>query len=115
MSKTKRKPAPQVKCPYCDHVGSSRGLFSHVRLAHQGKTIEKSDEWRQHPYSVNKAANNKIQNSLGKRPRKPIKHTTYGEAIGSALLIAGINAFIAAINKERPQGQRIGYIPDHNP
>ena len=28
--------AAVVKCDYCDHTGSARGLFTHVRLAHPG-------------------------------------------------------------------------------
>jgi len=29
-----RKPSAIVKCPHCSHTGSSRGLFQHVRMAH---------------------------------------------------------------------------------
>ena len=31
-----RIPAKQSKCPHCNWIGSSRGLFSHVRLTHPG-------------------------------------------------------------------------------
>ena len=29
-----RKPTTIVKCPHCAHTGSARGLYQHVRLAH---------------------------------------------------------------------------------
>lgn len=38
MPRTKEaKPAAIVKCPFCEHTGSARGLYSHVRLMHPGK------------------------------------------------------------------------------
>jgi len=29
-----KRPAPIVKCPYCEWRGSARGIFTHVRLGH---------------------------------------------------------------------------------
>jgi hypothetical protein len=54
MSNQVRKSAPIVKCPYCSHTGSSRGLFTHVRLAHPNvnskpKTATKITV---HPYDI---------------------------------------------------------------
>jgi len=54
MSNQDRKSAPIVKCPYCSHTGSSRGLFTHVRLAHPNinakpKTATKITV---HPYDI---------------------------------------------------------------
>jgi hypothetical protein len=52
---SEREPARVVKCPYCDHKGSARGLFSHIRLSHPNK-VEKSrelvSERRSHPCDV---------------------------------------------------------------
>ena len=35
-----RKPTAIVKCPHCSHTGSARGLFQHVRLAHNDITAK---------------------------------------------------------------------------
>lgn len=114
-SKNDRKPAEIVKCPYCDHTGSARGLFSHVRLAHQGKNVNTRKEWLKNPYSVEKKANPQFTKEKLQQERadllgaKKKRKTSYTEEIGTALLIAGINALIRTINQKRPQG--IGAIP----
>ena len=38
--KEPRKPTAVVKCPHCSHTGSARGLFQHVRLAHNDITAK---------------------------------------------------------------------------
>jgi hypothetical protein len=50
-----RKPAVTVKCKYCEWKGSSRGLFTHVRLAHPGisKKPESTKKYEYHPLDVN--------------------------------------------------------------
>lgn len=103
MPKTERKAAPLVKCPYCDHQGSSRGLFSHVRLAHQGKNIEKANEWKQHPYAVGKklTLTEKVE-AIKNRHRKPKSP----EDVLVGILIEVANKFI---QQSRGRGQ-IGYI-----
>ena len=113
-SKTERKPAEVVKCPYCDHVGSARGLFSHVRLAHQGKNVNTRKEWIKNPYSIEKHVPKqrvKMEHRIGAKYAAP---KTFGEVIGTALIIGAINAFIDHINKEMPKGESIGYIPMKN-
>ena len=35
-----RKATTIVKCPHCAHTGSARGLFQHVRLAHNDITAK---------------------------------------------------------------------------
>lgn len=104
--KTERKAAPLVKCPYCDHQGSSRGLFSHVRLAHQGKTIPKTNEWKQHPYSVAKKPTLTEKIAIVKN-RPKFKST---EDFFLQLLIEVANNLIAQSNRKG----RIGYITDRN-
>jgi hypothetical protein len=49
-----RKSATIVKCPHCSHTGSSRGLFTHVRLAHPSITAKPKTSTRivAHPYDV---------------------------------------------------------------
>lgn len=39
-----RKPAPMSECPICGKIVHSRGLFSHIRLAHQLKITEVTSE-----------------------------------------------------------------------
>lgn len=51
-----RKPAPIVKCPYCTHKGSARGLFAHIRLAHPNEgyvkpPVSKKVTVSVHPYA----------------------------------------------------------------
>lgn len=51
---TTRKATAIVKCPHCDHTGSARGLFSHVRMSHPG-VIEKpktATKIMAHPYDI---------------------------------------------------------------
>jgi hypothetical protein len=49
-----RKSANIVKCPHCPRTMSSRGLFTHVRLAHPGITAKPKTSTRivVHPYDV---------------------------------------------------------------
>lgn len=49
-----RKPTATVKCPHCDHTGSARGLFTHVRLRHPGITEKPktSTKITAHPYDI---------------------------------------------------------------
>ena len=100
--KTERKAAPLVKCPYCDHQGSSRGLFTHVRLAHQGKTIPKTNEWKQHPYAVSKKPT--LTEKMEIIKNRPKFKTT--EEFFLQLLIEVGNNLIAQTNRKG----RIGYI-----
>ena len=44
-----RKPAPIVKCQHCKWVGSARGLFTHVRMAHPNITEKPPTIKREHP------------------------------------------------------------------
>jgi hypothetical protein len=54
---SEREPARIVKCPYCEHKGSARGLFSHIRLSHP-KQVDISrklvSEKRSHPCDIKK-------------------------------------------------------------
>jgi hypothetical protein len=54
MSNQVRKSAPIVKCPYCSHTGSSRGLFTHVRLSHPNIDAKpkKATKITIHPYDI---------------------------------------------------------------
>ena len=54
MSNQVRKSAPIVKCPHCSHTGSSRGLFTHVRLAHPNVNAKPKTATKitVHPYDI---------------------------------------------------------------
>lgn len=49
-----RKATAVVKCPHCNHTGSARGLFTHVRLAHPGinEKPKTSTTIKAHPYDI---------------------------------------------------------------
>ena len=86
MPRTKdAKPAEIVKCPYCEHKGSARGLYSHIRLAHPG--MEKSVTVRRvNPHSINKAA------KVGSIPTKgkKVSNDVTMQDVGLALLVGTI-------------------------
>jgi len=50
-----RKPTATVKCPHCDHTGSARGLFQHVRMAHPTVSAKPQTSTKivAHPLDVN--------------------------------------------------------------
>jgi hypothetical protein len=68
-----RKSANVVKCPHCPRTMSSRGLFTHVRLAHPGITAKPKTSTRivVHPYDI-KGVNRHIDtiNIIKKHKRK---------------------------------------------
>lgn len=66
MPKTERLPAPIVKCPHCNHKGSSRGLFTHIRLAHPNIESRPPKSVKTHPYAIK-------ESSIGSIDVKPIK------------------------------------------
>jgi len=48
-----RKAAPIVKCPHCTKwIGSARGLFTHVRMAHPGINTKPPISKNEHPYDI---------------------------------------------------------------
>ena len=53
-----RKPAPIVKCPHCKNwVGSARGLFTHVRMAHPAINTKPPISKNEHPYDIHSGRN----------------------------------------------------------
>ena len=70
-----RKPTAIVKCPYCSHTGSARGLFTHVRLAHPNinakpKTATKITA---HPYDIKGLGHVKETINRIETKKKPVK------------------------------------------
>ena len=68
-----RKPAVIVKCKYCEWKGSSRGLFTHVRLSHPGisKKPESTQKHEYHPLAINKTAQQILSDKYRKKIHKP--------------------------------------------
>ena len=110
-SKSNRKPAEVVKCPYCDHTGSARGLFSHVRLAHQGKNVNTRKEWLKNPYSVEKQVPKK-RARFEERIGHQYTGTPKTEDVFIDMLLKVANRILAeytGVQKIKATGQ-IGYI-----
>jgi hypothetical protein len=95
MSKNKqeRAPAQVVKCPHCNHIGSSRGLFTHIRLAHPGISDKPPISKRQHPYALGGV----IDKVHRVDKKKSIKHKE--ESIETVLATVVIGAVIKAIDE----------------
>lgn len=70
MAKTPRTPAPIVKCPHCNHTGSSRGLFTHMRLAHPGIEAKPPKSVTAHPYAVQQSSVGNVSTKAVKRKKK---------------------------------------------
>ena len=68
-----RKSANIVKCPHCPRTMSSRGLFTHVRLAHPGITAKPKTSTRivAHPYDIKGLArHSETLKAIKGKPRK---------------------------------------------
>ena len=112
-SNSDRKPAEKVKCPYCEHVGSARGLFSHVRLAHQGKSVNTRKEWLKNPYSVEKQAPKKrerLEHRIGAKYAKNSQEELFVDII--VKVANNLLEEYTGIKQIKAAG-RIGYIPNN--
>jgi len=80
-----RKETVTVKCPHCNHTGSARGLFTHVRLAHAGITEKPKTSTRisVHPYDVKGLGH--IKDTIHRIEKKKIKPSEYDWLINLAI------------------------------
>ena len=91
-----RLPAKQSKCPHCNWIGSSRGLFSHVRLTHPG--MEDSLKIRsENPYVIK-------NNTVGSVKKKRNRFDTGESAIpkfnlDDAKTVLFMTAFVKLLNE----------------
>ena len=112
-SNSDRKPAEVVKCPYCEHTGSAMGLFSHVRLAHQGKNVNTRKEWLKNPYSVEKDVQKqrvKMEHRIVAKYAAP----SNTEELFLAILLKVANSLLIEYSGAKKQAPgRIGYIPNN--
>ena len=74
-----RKETVIVKCPHCNHTGSSRGLFTHVRLSHPGITEKpkSSTKITVHPYDIKGLGH--VKDTIQRIERKKVKPVKPGE------------------------------------
>lgn len=90
-----RKPAPIVKCQHCKWVGSARGLFTHVRMAHPNITEKPPTIKREHPYIAEQLANGNIKRATtnqlhlfkGGRKYAPVTKREKEDFITAAVLV----------------------------
>jgi len=109
-----RKATTIVKCPHCNHTGSARGLFTHVRLSHPG-IIEKpktSTRIAVHPYDVRGLGH--VKDTIHRIEKKKIKPSEYDWlitlAVGVIEKIMINNGMILQSKFEKPIQRGIGKI-----
>jgi len=92
-----RKSAAIVKCPYCAHTGSSRGLYQHIRLSHNDISAKPptTTKINAHPYDIKGIAQAKSQiNSIGSSSKNnPFKSMSTDEAIALLVIPLAIGIF----------------------
>jgi hypothetical protein len=103
--KTRRATAV-VKCPHCNHTGSARGLFTHVRLAHPGinEKPKTSTKITAHPYDINGLGH--VKEKIHRLDRKKEQDWL------TALIIPVAIGLAQKILDNMPTHQSIGYKPN---
>lgn len=93
---SKRAPAQTVKCPHCDHTGSARGLFTHIRLAHPGIASKPPISRNEHPYAIGSS----VAKALDKKAPKTQKQSVEEVLITtiSMAVLKGINDWLEKTN-----------------
>lgn len=108
---SKRAPAQIVKCPHCNHTGSARGLFTHIRLAHPGIASKPPISRNEHPYAVGGSVAKALDTKSPKTPKQSVE-----EILVSTITIAvlkGINEWLESTNVANGvlKLQQLGQIP----
>lgn len=92
-----RKSAAIVKCPYCAHTGSSRGLYQHIRLSHNDISAKPPTTTKisAHPYDVKGIgqAKAKINSIVESNKKKPFRGMSNDEAIALLVIPLAIGIF----------------------
>lgn len=80
-----RKATIIVKCPHCNHTGSARGLFTHVRLAHPSiqEKPKISTKITVHPNDVKGLGH--VKDTIHRIEKKNIKKSEYDWLITVAI------------------------------
>lgn len=107
-----RKPAVTVKCKYCNWTGSSRGLFTHVRLGHPGisKKPESTQRHEYHPLSVE----NRINERVGAFKHKYVKPKETTEEIIIRMVATAIKQALENQYKTLERGNKPYLISPKN-
>jgi hypothetical protein len=110
-----RKPAVTVKCKYCNWTGSSRGLFTHVRLGHPGisKKPESTQRHEYHPLSVENAVNN-ANNRISALKRKYEKPKETTEEIIIRMVATAIKQALENQYKTLERGNKPYFVSSKN-
>jgi len=108
---SKRAPAQIVKCPYCDHTGSARGLFTHIRLAHPGIASKPPISRNEHPYALGTTVVKALDKKVPKTPKQSVEEilvTTITMAV-----LKGLNDWLEQTNVADGVVKlaRVGQIP----
>lgn len=93
---SKRAPAQIVKCPHCDHTGSARGLFTHIRLAHPGIASKPPISRNEHPYAIGGSVAKALDKKAPKTPTQSVEEilvTTITMAV-----LKGVNEWLEQTN-----------------
>ena len=111
---SERKPAVTVKCKYCDWTGSSRGLFTHVRLGHPGisKKPESTQRHEYHPQSIN--LENRVKERIGALKKKYAKPKETTEEIIIRMVATAINQVLENQYKTLERGNKPYLISPKN-
>jgi hypothetical protein len=107
----KRTPAQIVKCPYCDHTGSARGLFTHIRLAHPGISNKPPISKNEHPYAIGNTGASALDTKKPKTKTQSVEEiliTTITMAV-----LKGLNNWLesTSVADRMVQLQSMGEIP----
>jgi len=108
MSNQVRKSAPIVKCPYCSHTGSSRGLFTHVRLAHPNVNAKTKTATKitVHPYDIKGMGH--VKDTIHRIETKKIARKTFSDEFIEQFVIMCIKQLTSNYN---PNTLERGYKP----
>ena len=110
-----RKPAVTVKCKYCNWTGSSRGLFTHVRLGHPGITRkpESTKKHEYHPLDVNLRNKQTVLPYMdGKYSKSKPKETT--ESVLLNICLKALTMYFEQQNKTLERGNKPYLISPNN-
>jgi hypothetical protein len=109
--KKPRKPTAIVKCPHCSHTGSARGLFQHVRLAHNDITAKPATTTiiKAHPLDVRGLGH--VKDKVHKLDKKQLSFLDgVVVPLATALFIKLMEEYTLPSKVEKPYSSAIGSI-----
>lgn len=109
--KEPRKPTAVVKCPHCSHTGSARGLFQHVRLAHNDITAKPATTTiiKAHPLDVRGLGH--VKDKVHRLDKKQLSFLDgVIVPLATALFIKLMEEYTLPSKVEKPYSSAIGSI-----